>query len=333
MNATPTNPPLSLHLGLASGPSLLHPPRGQVWWTYPDGVLGLGDGARSYRLDSATVTITREAKPWAPEAAGRVFRDYQLLFRYTAAGLRAIATMGERSRHLEGPDGSVLIRDGDEWTRAATPSGDAQPLDEALPCNPWGVRWSRDGRRIAIGDECGATHFIDVATGRQVAHREDALPIDGDGGLLYEDGRLEAGATRWTGIREATAAFDGRLLAGPGGVVWDLTTGRRLFDVPVVPLGTVVPGERWLLVPWDTGEGLWLDPLTGLTVPGPQIDDDDLPEPDAPQTKGDGWSLDRAGLHVDGWPVFDLPVTAGARVGSRVWAWSDDGLLVAVPVV
>ena len=44
-------------------------------------------------------------------------------------------------------------------------------------------------------------------------------------------------------------------------------------------------------------------------------------------------SIDGSGLHVRGWPVFDLPVTSGARVGSRGWAWSDDGLLVAVPVV
>lgn len=318
MNATPTNPPLSLHLGLGDGPSLLHPPRGQVWWAFADGDLGVWDGCRTYRLGGGRVTIDRAEAPWSPEPAGRVFRDHEMLFRRTPGGLRAIATMKPGSRFLEGPEGAALIRDGDAWTRAAAPRCDAQPLVEPLAVNPWGVRWSSGGGRLSVGDEYGATLVIDISTGREVERHVDALPVDGDGGLLHEDGRLEVGGVRWVGIREATCAFDGRLLAGPGGVVWDLSTGERLFHAPVVPLGAVIPGERWLLVPWDTGQGLWLDPLTGATWPGPVFDD----EPDAAESHG--------GADLAVFSDLDLPVQGCARVGSRIWGWSEDGLLVAV---
>ena len=130
MNATPANPPFTLHSGLDDGPCLLHPPRGEVWWVYPDGVLGLWDGSRRYRLDMDRVTITRSESPWSPTPAGLVYRDHELLFRRSERGLRAIATMHGRSHFVEGPAGAALIGDEKEWTDAASGRGDAQPLAE-----------------------------------------------------------------------------------------------------------------------------------------------------------------------------------------------------------
>ena len=151
--------------------------------------------------------------------------------------------------------------------------------------------------------------------------------------------------------------------------MWDLDTGRRCFTRPVLRLGaTVAARGPWATVAWDTGRGRWFDPETGRTVERFEVPvhsgdvlaagwaDDaaavfetaegrqvvveggwfrfpSRPRPRPPAPREPGVAVGAEGLHVGGWrgALWPLPVEEACTVGDRVYGWSTDGLLVAVP--
>jgi hypothetical protein len=210
------------------------------------------------------------------------------------------------------------------------------------------VRWSADGLRVAGATPDGDAVVLDLARGRIAAQCRGALPLDADGTWLV-DGEVRDGASiRRRGLREASWALSGHRLAGPGGVVWDLRTGTRLFDEPVVRFGAAIatPG-RWATVDWETGAGVWFDPDSGevratFVLP---LDEDEVVD--------GGWFSDGATVALSSGRTFLLRENAPAEeraappptrqqqptrwveattaVDGRIYGWNADGLLIGWP--
>jgi hypothetical protein len=333
----------------------VHRPRGGSWVATTRGrPLALPQGA----------TDARELWPWR-SGPGLLWTTEGWLYRWPLDGTpRAVAQIREGDAVLPGPGGAFLVGRGGAWTDGAPPGGSARALPVAVDAGDWGVRWSDDGMRIHGLDLAGEP----VRVGLSGGHAPLAgLPLDAEGAVLLGDGTIAGAGAAVPGIREASWALDGRWLGGPGGVVWDLTTGKKLLDAPVLRLGaTVATTAGWATADWEDGRGVWVDPAPGrvrdpFAVP---LDEDDTIETGAAQgsvavfttANGVHWAVEgsrvtrtakapspvppppdpsfrvgRDGLVVAG-RAFPLPVEAAVRVGGRVWAWSTDGLLVAIPV-
>lgn len=305
---------------------------------------------------------SRELRPYA-EGIGVVWRDGGWWYRCDEHGVQAFATARPGERCAVGPCGAVVLGDADAWRRAAAPRGSARPLPVPLDARGWGVRFAADGGSVA-GVRDGAAVTVDLRREGGVGRVADRWPVDADGLLLGPDGALDVGEPAFTGLIEASCAFSPPWLAGPGGVVWDLRRGAPVFATPALALGaTARVGDRWATVRWDDGDGVWLDAsgrrVGRFSVPLPDDDvvsgacadgdalivataggaafrvrgeavsaaEADVP---SPPRRGEGWRLVRGGIEVGGarWP---LPVDGAARFGDAVWAWSSDGLLVALP--
>jgi len=283
---------------------------------------------------------------------------------------RAVGEIGKEQTFQVGPLGAVVIGGEEGWDRGAAPARSARPLPVQLSRGPWGLRWSTDGRVVAGQDSAGAAVWVDLVRSRVVRTVPEALPLDGVGRHLGQDGTLALAGDEGWGWRpvESSWARRGELLGGPGGVAWDLSVGLPLFTRSAFELGaTVATDTGWATVNWETGSGHWVDPLTGVrrdefqvgirtgdlvsrgwahgegavlqTAEGRQyavrgrwvtaIPEPLQPPPDSAER---GLFFQEGGLRVGRrgtlWP---LPVEAAARVGDRVYAWSADGLLVALP--
>lgn len=378
----------ALALSPSDGPRLLHPGRGVAWWSDgerllwadehrvwwrvgdqvhtrrsspPDHVeLGevpvLWTGGRATPLDGGPTPLRRAALPDGGQDAaslralpggGRAWVEEGWLYRQGPGGLRPVATLASGERWTAGAAGALLLGGRRSWTRVAAPGRDARTLPEILPVTPWGVRWSPDGARLAAPDERGGSVVIEVASGR-ILRRDPGLPLS-DALFLGEDGAVPG--TPWR-LLETSTARRHALLAGPGGVVWDLTAERPLFDAPVVHLGATVAGAGpWATVDWETGDGHWFDPTTG--TPGDRfrlpLKRGDVVESGEP--RGDGalfasvlgaWEVvgervtrsdDLPEPDPDGEVPDDLAelFEASAVVGGRRFGWSTEGLLIALP--
>jgi hypothetical protein len=239
-----------------------------------------------------------------------------------------------------------------------------------LARNEWGLRWSTDGQTVAGVDPDGAAVWVDLVRGEEAGTVAAALPLNGSGGTLGRDGTLEVegGESRGWRPAESSWARRGEVLGGPGGVAWDLSVGRPLFTRTAFALGaTVATDTGWATVDWESGIGHWVDPRTGARRDefhvGLRTDDlisrgwangagavlqsaegrqymvkggwvTAIPEPlePPPDPAERDLFLEAEGLRIGRrGPLWPLPVEAAARVGDRVYAWSGDGLLVALP--
>jgi hypothetical protein len=246
-----------------------------------------------------------------------------------------------------GPDGSAVLVDensemGPIVIAIASPDGPAVPLDRPLVLDAWGLRFVGDAL-FGLDDGCAPAR-VD-RRGRVVA----AEPIVAEGVSWSEHSLVGAGAPR---LVHGTPARRGPLLAGPGGVVWDLRTGRPCFERPVVRRGVTVPGATsWLTLDRDNGEGVWFAPGTGevhepAVIPLDPDDalDDALPVDDGALVMtldGAAWLL-RPGAAPERASPRPVPWTPRVAWGplllhdeltvdGRVYGWRDDGLLVRRP--
>jgi len=221
------------------------------------------------------------------------------------------------------------------------------------------------GEQVFLPTE-DSTKQINLRTGRILSESPGVYPVDGEGRVLdLATGTIVRGdhVERW-GLLEASCALRGTLLGGPGGVIWDLTTGDPLFTQPVLALGATVPTERaWATVDWESGEGCWVLPATGERLADfvlPLCEDDLVEEgwesrgaacfrtalghcyrvkgdrvqgpsgaEDFPQESGADPALKRHQRDLSrDWPLMIEGMT---RVAHTLWVWNSDGLLVALP--
>lgn len=292
------------------------------------------------------VAATVDIRP-LPSGDGVVWRDGGTLYLGRPSGVRAVCrSAGE---WVAGPGGSLLLGDGHRWTRAGLPGRTPRPLSEAL-LTDLPVRWSPDGRAVAgySATRCEVVrHDLDTGSSR-VLGVSDATLFDAETACHGLPGFGGSGLA--LPGRAAACARAGPLLAGPGGVTWDLTRARPLFTEPVYGDGATVavPDAPWATVTRD-GRGQHVDPTTG-TVHGhfavPLAEDEAVVGgrwrdgirlvADSGRTfRVDG---ERAVLGAPRRPPLPAPrrvagvlVEGAATVEGRRFGWSRSGLLVVGP--
>jgi hypothetical protein len=302
------------------------------------------------------------ALPWT-HGLGAIGVADGMAYRFSAdkAALR-VRAVGDADQIRTGPHGAFVRVEGGECTHAARPGRSLEPLLVPLRDDPW-LRWSDDGERLVGIDEEGVCTSIELRTGT-MHRRPDAFPLDADGRLTTMGDVLPVVGTTRRGVYEVSCAVSGHLLAGPGGIVWDLAQGQRLFIDPILRFGATFSGDgpnarRWMNVRWDDGLGRVFDPITGQILrsfrlplePDETIDGKSTPGGQPCLLTSEGRSFDLGDCPNGGVPreirpdeemtddredpqvefPLDLPLTGTAVVGDRCWGWSDDGLLVAVP--
>lgn len=163
-------------------------------------------------------------------------------------------------------------------------------------------------------------------------------------------------------MRRGVASFSparwDELLAGPGGVVWSLRTGRPRFRTPALALGaTVGTPTGFVTIDWQHARGWTVDPDSGATSHAftlPLSPDDTVLR--GRWTEGAVWLETALGacfrvvegvVTVSDAPVPRpppvpplatpslglLPVDGRARVGPHHFGWTEDGFLWSVPAV
>ena len=239
-----------------------------------------------------------------------------------------------------------------------------------LPLASETARFSNDGLTVLAAFPDGVV-WIDLTTGAVRKKWEGAyVPVgfapgpvlwDGERGTLVD----AAGAVLLDGFAGATPAMAGPVLAGPGGAVWDLTSGTRgVADLREGVCAT--DGERTVHVD-DTdvrvlggarfphrlcgdedavdaarldGDMLVVATLDGevgrFTLAGAPLDrtHQRFPWKAAPAPCPEGVTLpteDAESVVAVGDTEWPLPADGAARVGNDLWIWSREGALFAVP--
>ncbi len=320
--------------------------RGEGWRVQAAGAdLPLPEGA----------SRARDLRPYR-RGEGFAWRSDGWLYRMTHRHApRAVCELQATQAFTTGPDGALLVGDDSAWDRAAPARGHLRPLPVPLARTPWGQRWRADGGAVAGVTLEGRAVCIDLRDGAIVHDQPHARPLDAAGRFLGLDGTLSVGVDLGWRPREASCALRGARLAGPAGVVWDLDTGRRLFERPCVRFGVTVPtDDAWLSADWETGYGVRFDPETGRVIEPmhvPVLADDVLTRGWGDGVRAIVESAEGRQHVVEAGRVAppasrvkapprepaprlprDLPVTDATVRGGRRVAWSDDGLLVLLPI-
>jgi hypothetical protein len=289
-----------------------------------------------------------QAYPWT-HGRGAIGCAEGVVYRMEAGRCRAV---GFGTRLIAGPHGAFATVDQGWCTAAAAPRCSARPLPVPVRDDAW-VRWSDSGTELLGLDPSGACVHHDLRSGRYT-RVEGALPVDVHTRLYAHGDRVGSGPTLH-GIREFSWALSAPLLAGPAGVTWDLRTGTRCFEIPVLEFGaTIATPNDWITVHWHDGRGRRFDPRTGRVKDSFQLPL--APEEVVESGHFDGdraWMFTSAGRAftaddpdhpVDADPPADEPTLHGAleehaaglsfdasaAVNGRVYGWNTDGLLVSV---
>lgn len=309
-------------------------------------------------------TRARFFRPWA-SGRGAAWVDFDHLYRL-GARIEAIGKAPKTAGLAVGPGGGCVVQLESD-TLVAPPRGLAQKLGTKV--NAASVRFHPDGREALAAHADGVVR-LDLAEGRVLEEWEGHLApvgwapevrlLDLDAGALL-DGRREVLMEGFAGAR---AALAGSTLAGPGGAVWELTTGERrgggwsggacAIDgaraVHVDEHGLALLGGGRVRhaavgdddeVDWARldGEAVVIGTAAGEVVrvslaDGTARKPGRTKSPPRPPRAPEGvrWSEpeDPSAVVVDGkaWP---LPADGAARVGQEVWIWSDEGLLAQLP--
>lgn len=353
-----------LHLGR---PAVLHLGRGVDWWRVPRPVVS--DGHRVWWCRAAEVVPLpwpdpvqlvgrrRELHGWLGDASrhvvadkdgwrehawrepvagpGRLWQAEGFLYRSSRGRVRAVDV--GRARWLAGPHGALV----GGTAEVAVVGSPARRTPRPLPAPLWwdSVRFDASGRRVGGVTEHGTPVRVDLRT--MEVDDADAPAPDGPPG----------GATGG----EFSPARYGPWLAGPGGVVWSLTSGRPAFSTPRLALGVTVGTPRgFVTVDWSSHEawcvsldgaigwrvrlpldpddtvvsGVWDDGAVrlrtalgeGLRLVGPDVTPAE-PAPPPPATA-------ELGLGALG----SMAVAGSAVVGGHRFGWTDDGWLLAMPL-
>lgn len=307
-------------------------------WSHPSGALPLGaQRARrlwtspcgTARLWDDDFWLYRQHHGQAPEALGRIHADDDVFI---------------------GPRGAVLLCRRDMCVAGASPDGPLLSLGLAADAEWWGVRWSPDGNLVAQpGSESVS---IDLRTAGLTPCA--TWPANADGSAYLNETLTEL--TTPSGVvplPTCSTARLGPLLAGPGGVSWDLYSGQQLFHTPVWRLGATVAvsEQRFFTVDYESGEGEWIHPRTGAHLAALQLPlhEDELVD--------EGWAHeDTAFIGLSSGRVLavkadtarevDAEAPAPERrlhlklplrwdhaavVADHTWVWSESGLLLALP--
>ncbi len=309
----------------------------------------------------------RWIRPWAT-GIGAVWVDLDVVFRL---GTR-VSVVG-RAPAPEGiacgPDGAVLIAIKGDAVVAA-PRGLA--LRVGRPLDADSARFSPDGTSVLAACPEGVA-WIDLATGAvrkvwdgslaPVGFAPEPVLWDLDRGALLD----ASGAVVLDGFAGAAPAMAGRVLAGPGGVVWDLGTGTRgavvlrdgvcatdgartihADDTHVQVLGggprfahALVGDEDAIDAARIDGNTLVLATLDGevgrYTLPDGEPRErthqrSPWKTPAAPRPEGVTLTSDEAESRVTvGATAWPLPADGAAKVGDNVWAWTREGALFELP--
>ena len=184
----------------------------------------------------------------------RTWRADGFIYQRRAGRVRAMARCGTDRRWTVGPRGALVGGCADRVDLGGAPGRTPQPLPLAV----WRatLRFRPDGTAVAAVADDGDLVQIDLVR-RILLARSEGTPI------AYRrrrtvDGRLLCGERLVrTGLAEYSCAISGTRLAGPGGVIWDLTTGRRRFTEARLALGVTVPhpGGGFVTVDWATDRG------------------------------------------------------------------------------
>lgn len=207
------------------------------------GVLHAWCGDRN-RHRVATARGWAERSRYAPLAGpGGWFPHAGFLYQRRKGGVRAVDRA--RARWLGGPGGALLGGSEDWAEHGATQARTPRPLPVPL----WwpSVRFSSSGRWVAGITPDEETARVDLQTGR-LAACGTGVPVS---------------AFRRQRRREHSPAVWEHWAAGPGGVVWDLRSGRRAFRPPVLRLGvTIGTPAGFVTVDWATHEA-WMVTFSG----------------------------------------------------------------------
>lgn len=293
------------------------------------------------------------ASAWRPIAyeGGVLWTDGGHVWR-AAGAVRAVGNAPRRARLSVGPTGAFVVG-AEDYTDAAPPGRSAVAMPVRFDADHWGVRWSADGETVLGVDEHGKGWSYHIPTRALTAL--PGLPLDADTTVTDRIPGFDRP------IVEASCARAGHLLAGPGGLVWDLRAAAPVADQPVIRLGgTFALDDRFGTIGWEDGEGAWvahdgavlgefripLDEHDALddawaalgagwvrttgdrifrVAPGVVSEEDDAPPP--PRTARVGRRT-KAGLDLG--LAVALPADEAAVLGDRVFAWSQDGLLVSL---
>ncbi len=325
----------------------------------------LSDGACVKLPDAAT-----RAPFLAPfgTGVGLVWIDLDRLYRLTDGGIpNGLGTATGAQAIVCGPEGATLV--GFEAdTLCAAPKRLAVRLGAGVDVES--ARFSPDGLRALVGDEDGVLE-LDLVSGKELRRWDGSFvpvgyapgPVRWDravGSLVDADGTVIA-----EGFAGAAPAQGGGWLAGPGGAVWSTETGAKLREG--LPAGLAATDGRRVVVADDTevrvldgatfphtlceagddaldavrldGETVLLQTLEGETaafsLDGAPLwrrgDGDPLPDAEhapAGVTFADAGEPSAVTVKGTEWP---LPGDSGAKVGSELWAWTSEGLLIALP--
>lgn len=306
-------------------------------------------GRRSARIVGDTV-VYEPHRPWdRPTVGARVWLDEGYVYREVNDHTTAIEALRPGERVAVGPHGALLAGDG-AWTRGGLPGRSPRPLERALVPSP--VRWADHGRTVAGIDEDERGVVVDLASGR--VRDLDGTPVAADtwlrNGVVIRDGTVLR-----RGVLEASAARQGAWLAGPGGRVWNLATGRPVGRRGVVvALGvTVGTPTGFVTVDWASHRG-WTVDHEGVRhdpfrLP---LDDDDtvvagfwedgavhletalgeqLRIVDGRVEAGDREVPPREEPVLVDTPAGPFEASGTAEVGAFRFGWNDDGWLLAWP--
>jgi hypothetical protein len=326
-------------------------------------LLRLADG-RPLPLPDAALR-TRWIRPWAT-GIGAVWIDLDVVCRL-GARVSVVGRAPSTEGLAVGPEGSLLVAIKGDAVVAA-PRG--LTVRVGLPLASETARFSNDGLTVLAAFPDGVV-WIDLTTGAVRKKWEGAyVPVgfapgpvlwDGERGTLVD----AAGAVLLDGFAGATPAMAGPVLAGPGGAVWDLTSGTRgVADLREGVCAT--DGERTVHVD-DTdvrvlggarfphrlcgdedavdaarldGDMLVVATLDGevgrFTLAGAPLDrtHQRFPWKAAPAPCPEGVTLpteDAESVVAVGDTEWPLPADGAARVGNDLWIWSREGALFAVP--
>lgn|GEM_PF-5010583 len=222
-------------------------------------VLRTASGNRVVDLDTGGfVTLpagarrTRTLLPWS-SGAGLIWIDDDSLYRWSdQRGVAVCGHLPERAvAVVPGPGGSVLVTLGSGGCLVASPGRQAVLLSQEVLAQS--ASFDAAGTRLLAAVAEG-TALFDTRTGARtrlwthgapVGFAPDPVRLDDDKGVLL--GPDDQVLVRHLGL--AGVSQDLPLLVGPGGTVWDLSTGRPAWpDEPLTGGVTAVYDDRVLHV-------------------------------------------------------------------------------------
>jgi hypothetical protein len=323
-------------------------------------LLKLDDGEPVDLPDAAL--RARHLRPWA-RGAGACWVDFDILYRL-GERVSAIGKAPGAEGIACGPDGAVAVALKAD-TVVAAPRGLAMRVGRRLDMAS--ARFSTDGAKMLAADEEGVV-LVDLATGGIDRTWEGSLaPVGWAPDILLWDAErgavLDAEGAVWLdGFAGSVAAAAGPLVCGPGGAVWDTTTGTRrgtpraggVFATDgervvfaddtniTTPGGAIVAhglvsGDDTLAAARFEGDALVLTTTDGETGRFAVADGAPLKRgrvrkampPALPKAVRLGPDNEPSRVTI-GEATWPLPVDGAVQVGGAWWLWNDEGMLVVI---